>query len=175
MASKPVEIGKIGEHVAQTVSRLRRARGWEQRELAERVTFAGRPMSASVVSKIESGARRVDVDDLVGLAAGLEVNPALLLLTSPVSEAGDPPAAVGESVAAAVQADIEAMGDLVGLEPSLAAMACRMAVEIDNGGGEDGRQLPALNRELRATIAQLLAARQPEEDDDDLGDLAAPE
>ncbi|GAA5048243.1 hypothetical protein HNP84_000217 [Thermocatellispora tengchongensis] len=74
----------------------------------------------------------------------------------------------------AVRDDVDQLGDLVGVEPSLSEMAFTLAREIDAGGGEDGRQLPALNRELRATLAQLLAARAPEEDDDDLGDLAEP-
>ncbi|WP_204014019.1 hypothetical protein [Sphaerimonospora thailandensis] len=70
--------------------------------------------------------------------------------------------------------DVADLGDLVGVEPSLSEMAYRLAREID-GGGDDGKLLPQLNRELRQTLAQLLAARAPEEDDDDLGDLAAPE
>ncbi|MEU9888663.1 helix-turn-helix transcriptional regulator [Sphaerisporangium sp. NPDC051011] len=176
MASRPVEIGKMGQHVTEAVARLRGERGWDQRELAERVTRAGRPVSASVLSKIESGARRIDVDDLVAIAAALEVSPALLLLAAPAAEAGQAPPGppVNASVAAAVREDIEALGDLTGLEPSLAQMACRLATAIDAGGGEDGRLLPALNRELRATLAQLVEGRA-KEDDDDLGDLAEPE
>ncbi|TQS29191.1 helix-turn-helix transcriptional regulator [Microbispora sp. KK1-11] len=176
MASRPVDIGKIGEHVAEAIARLRRGRGWDQGQLADRVTEAGRVMSASVLSKIESGARRVDVDDLVAIATALEVTPALLLLAAPDASqpATLPEEALRGPVTAAVQSDIEALGDLVGLEPSLAQMAYRLAREIDNGGGEDGKLLPQLNRELRATLAQLMEARAPEEDDDDLGDLADP-
>lgn len=178
MATRPVEIGKMGEHVAATVGRLRRDRGWEQRELAERVTVVGRPMSSSLISKIESGARRVDVDDLVALAAALEVSPALLVLAAPAGAESDPEPGLddgttAQSVADAVDGDIEALGDLVGVEPSLAQMARRLARQID-AGADDGRLLPALNRELRATLSQLLEVHEPEEDDDDLGDLAAP-
>jgi len=75
----------------------------------------------------------------------------------------------------AVRDDVEQLGDLVGVEPSLSEMAYRLAAEIDRGGGEDGKQLPGLNRELRATLAQLLAARAPGEDDDDLDDLGTPD
>ncbi|OPC81819.1 hypothetical protein B4N89_13520 [Embleya scabrispora] len=75
----------------------------------------------------------------------------------------------------AVQRDIEALGDLVGVEASLSEMAYAMARGIDEGGGEDGRLLAGLNRELRATLAALLAGRMVEEDDDGLGDLAAPD
>jgi hypothetical protein len=74
----------------------------------------------------------------------------------------------------AVRSDVEQLGDLVGVEPSLSEMAYRLAKDIDGGGGEDGRLLPALNRELRATLAQLLEGRAVD-DDDDLGDLASPD
>ncbi|MEV3980789.1 hypothetical protein [Nonomuraea sp. NPDC049758] len=72
-----------------------------------------------------------------------------------------------------VRDDVEELGDLVGIEPSLAEMAYRLAREIDAGGGEEGKLLPQLNRELRQTLAQLMEGRG-EEDDDDLGDLAEP-
>jgi predicted RNA-binding Zn ribbon-like protein len=75
----------------------------------------------------------------------------------------------------AVRGDVEQLGDLVGVEPSLSEMAYRLAQEIDAGGGEDGKQLPQLNRELRQTLAQLLEGRATDDDDDDLGDLAEPE
>lgn len=78
-------------------------------------------------------------------------------------------------VETAVREDIEAIGGLVGVEPTLAEMAYRLASDIDGGGGEDGRLLPALNKELRATLKQLLDGRPAEDEDDDLADLASPE
>lgn len=88
----------------------------------------------------------------------------------------------------AVRDDVEQLGDLVGVEPSLSELAFRLAREVDRASvtaceacgepvpaQEESRSLPALAKELRATLAQLLAARAPEEDDDDLGDLGAPE
>lgn len=87
-----------------------------------------------------------------------------------------------------VRDDVEQLGDLVGVEPSLSEVAYRLAREIDNANGracmscgelipsqEEARTLPALAKELRATLAQLLAARAPGEDDDDLDDLDTPE
>lgn len=74
----------------------------------------------------------------------------------------------------AVRSDVEQLGDLVGVEPSLSEMAYRVARKIDDGGGEEGRLLPALNRELRATLQQLLDGRAVDDDDDGLGDLATP-
>ncbi|MDT0306860.1 hypothetical protein RM780_07770 [Streptomyces sp. DSM 44917] len=77
-------------------------------------------------------------------------------------------------VESAVREDIEQLGDLVGVEPSLSEMAYTLAREIDAGGGEDGRQLAQLTRELRQTLTQLLEGRA-DDDDDDLGDLDSPE
>ncbi|MET7643038.1 hypothetical protein ABZS83_05215 [Streptomyces sp. NPDC005426] len=77
-------------------------------------------------------------------------------------------------VEAAVRSDIEQLGDLVGVEPSLSEMAFTLAREIDAGGGDEGKLLPQLNRELRQTLAQLLEGRASD-DDDDLGDLGSPD
>jgi len=87
----------------------------------------------------------------------------------------------------AVRSDVEQLGDLVGVEPSLSEMAYRLAREIDGVAeaacetcGEpipvqdDSRTLPQLNRELRQTLAQLLEGRAAD-DDDDLGDLGSPD
>ncbi|MET8172839.1 hypothetical protein [Streptomyces clavifer] len=73
-----------------------------------------------------------------------------------------------------MRSDIEELGDLSSVEPSLAEMAYTLARAIDAGGGDEGKLLPQLNRELRQTLAQLLEGRATD-DDDDLGDLASPE
>jgi hypothetical protein len=87
----------------------------------------------------------------------------------------------------AVRDDVDQLGDLAGVEPSLSEMAYALAHQIDAAasgecdtcgesvpGGEDGKVLPQLNRELRQTLAQLLEGRATDDDDDDLGDLASP-
>lgn len=78
-------------------------------------------------------------------------------------------------VETAVREDIEAIGGLVGVEPTLAEMAYTLARDIDSGGGDEGRLLPALNKELRATLKQLVDNRPAEDEDDDLADLDSPE
>lgn len=89
------------------------------------------------------------------------------------------------SVEAAVRGDVEQLGDLVGVEPSLSEMAFTLARRIDAAAtgecescgeavAQDDKLLPQLNRELRATLAQLLEGRAAD-DDDDLGDLGSPE
>lgn len=83
----------------------------------------------------------------------------------------------------AVRDDVEQLGDLAGIEPSLSEMAYSLAKRIDAAStgqcdtcGEavavEDKLLPQLNRELRQTLAQLLEGRAPD-DDDDLGDLGS--
>ncbi|MFD9368787.1 hypothetical protein ACFWA6_13935 [Streptomyces sp. NPDC060020] len=74
----------------------------------------------------------------------------------------------------AVRDDVEQLGDLVDVEPSLTELAYRLASEIDALGGEDGKLLPQLSRELRQTLAQLMEGRAADDEDDELGDLASP-
>ncbi|WP_328962962.1 hypothetical protein [Streptomyces virginiae] len=74
----------------------------------------------------------------------------------------------------AVREDVEVLGDLAGVEPSLTELAYRLAAEIDQLTDEDTKLLPNLSRELRLTLAQLLEGRAADDDDDGLGDLASP-
>lgn len=178
MAARALEIGEAGGCVAAAVTAHRQRRGWDQRHLAARVTDAGRPMSVSVLGKVEAGARRVDVDDLVALAVALEVPPAQLLPgaddgADPFTEAASPGA-----VRRRVLEDIGALGDLEALDttaPTLAAVAVRLAQEVD-APASLGNSLHSLVKELRAVLAELrsLAPEEPE-DDDDLDDLATPD
>jgi hypothetical protein len=85
----------------------------------------------------------------------------------------------------AVRADVEQLGDLVGVEPSLTEVAFALAGRIDAAQtaecetcgepiAQEDRLLPQLTRELRQTLAQILEGRAPD-DDDDLGDLGSPD
>jgi transcriptional regulator with XRE-family HTH domain len=65
--------------VARTIENLRIERGLGQRQLAERCSAFGRPMSNTMLSRIELAKRRCDVDDLVAIAAALQVSPTALL------------------------------------------------------------------------------------------------
>jgi transcriptional regulator with XRE-family HTH domain len=86
----------------QVVARRRR-RGLSQGQLAERLAALGYPkLDRSALSKLETGKRRIGVDDLFALAAALEVAPVFLLA----------PAAPG---AVAVVPEVEVDGDLLKL------------------------------------------------------------
>jgi transcriptional regulator with XRE-family HTH domain len=80
MASRRVEIGPVGQRVAKNVAEVRDVRRMDQKDIATKTETFGRPLAASVVSKIEKLDRRVDVDDLVTLALALDVAPNRLLL-----------------------------------------------------------------------------------------------
>ena len=72
--------GKTAETVAQNVKTFRYVvRRMTQAQLASATRDLGRPIPVSMISKIEHGLRRVDVDDLVTLAEALQVEPFHLL------------------------------------------------------------------------------------------------
>ena len=87
MGTRAIDTGPNGERLSSTLRRLRRARNLSPDDLAARLDSLGRPMAAGVLGKIERGERRVDVDDLVALAAALDVNPSTLLLPSSSDDA----------------------------------------------------------------------------------------
>lgn len=60
---------------------LRTVRGQTSvRELSARLRELGRPLLPSAISKIENGARRVDVDELLALSVALDCTPNRLLI-----------------------------------------------------------------------------------------------
>lgn len=80
-------IGPAGERVADNLWKLRNARSMSLRQLAVKLRDLGHPLSTDALKKIENGradvpypkaVRRVDVDDLLALAAALAVSPARL-------------------------------------------------------------------------------------------------
>ncbi|MFI5995879.1 helix-turn-helix domain-containing protein [Streptomyces sp. NPDC051362] len=185
MASRALQLGEAGVHLAQAVADLRHARGWDQRTLAAHLTEAGRPVSNSVIGKIEAGTRRVDVDDLVALGVAFAVAPAQLLPAAAIEEharAELPDSFESEASPGPVRAqlldDLAALGDLESLDamaPTLAAAAVRLAREID-APVSLGNSLPGMVKELRAVVKELRALGPEEpDDDDDLGDLGSPD
>ncbi|WHM36612.1 helix-turn-helix transcriptional regulator [Streptomyces sp. BPTC-684] len=83
MIKTPLGIGLTGQRTARSIERTRAAGGVSQRQLAERVTALGRPMTFTMLSRIERRQRRCDVDDLVAIATALGVSPLDLLSEAP--------------------------------------------------------------------------------------------
>jgi transcriptional regulator with XRE-family HTH domain len=79
MGTRKVEMGPAGHAVIANIRRIRGLQKMSLQELSDRLTQVGRPILPSGLSKIESGERRVDVDDLVAIAAALGVMPDRLL------------------------------------------------------------------------------------------------
>jgi transcriptional regulator with XRE-family HTH domain len=85
-AKRRVHLGATGEQVRSNIRRLRERGGLSQAQLARLTTSTTRPLASVAINEIENGARRVDVDDLVSLAAALGVNPNALLMPDKVGE-----------------------------------------------------------------------------------------
>lgn len=79
MAGRAPEIGATAHTVAGNVERLRKVRNLTWTQLSERLESLGWNLTPVAIKNIESVKRRVDVDDLVALAAALGVSPATLL------------------------------------------------------------------------------------------------
>lgn len=79
-------INPVAARVAENVRTLRKERGLDLADVAERMAELGRPLSLNGVSKVERGKRGVDVDDLVALALALNVSPLRLLLAPDASD-----------------------------------------------------------------------------------------
>lgn len=75
-----IALGPTGETVRANIRTLRELRGYSQTDLSQRLNAGGYQLSTNAISQIEIGARRVDVDDLMALAAAIEVTPLALLL-----------------------------------------------------------------------------------------------
>jgi len=78
MAEKRNPLGPTGDAVRANVKRLREHLGYA--EVSRRLEAFGRPIPDLGLRRIEAGDRRVDVDDLMALAAVLGVSPASLLM-----------------------------------------------------------------------------------------------
>ena len=79
---EPVELPDAltpGDVARLMIRELRARRGWTQTQLADRLARAGYPLGQTDLSRIESGRRRLSVDDLVAISAALNVSPARIL------------------------------------------------------------------------------------------------
>ena len=76
---RPGALGPTGRFVASNLAKIRTAQGVSTTDLSRRLKAAGRPITATGITKIEKEGRRVDVDDLVALAIALGVNTNALL------------------------------------------------------------------------------------------------
>ncbi|MDO5372357.1 MAG: helix-turn-helix transcriptional regulator [Corynebacterium glutamicum] len=94
MKPEKAKVGPSTLTVAGNIARYRKQRGYTMRSFAEELTAKGFPISHSVISQMENGGRRIDVDELIILSACLGISP-IVLLTPHVD---NPDETVGSSV-----------------------------------------------------------------------------
>ena len=92
MTGKTSDFGPTGITVTHRVAHLRGDMSYA--ELSRRLEKLGQPIPPLGLRRIEEGARRVDVDDLMALAAALGVSPITLLMPD-AAEGGDMVEATG--------------------------------------------------------------------------------
>lgn len=112
MAKNPetaVDLGPIGRAARMNIARIRKSLGLSLAEVASRMTGDHR-LSLSSLSKIETGGRRVDIDDLVAISAALDVSPLAIVLG--LSADPDAQVTLGGSTTHAVGAWRWALGDV---------------------------------------------------------------
>jgi transcriptional regulator with XRE-family HTH domain len=83
MGTSEVQRGAVAERVRDNIKRIRQDRRLTGGQLAELLGALGRPMQPTAINKIETGARRVDVDDVVAISLALNTTPNRLLLNDP--------------------------------------------------------------------------------------------
>ena len=77
---KKIEVGPVGLNVARNVRERRKNAGYGYAELSRLLTGVDRPIPPLGLRHIETGRRRVDVDDLVVLAVVLQTSAVELML-----------------------------------------------------------------------------------------------
>jgi transcriptional regulator with XRE-family HTH domain len=171
----------VSDRIAQRVVVLRESQKLTRAAVAEAMAAAGAIGSAASLRNFEDRRKReIGIDELVALAGALGCTPAELLddvLDFGADDRGsvEPAALHFGKVGEAVRDDVEAFGDLVGVEPSLAQVSFVLAAAIDDPDA-DPKTLPPLVKELRQVLDAIKNGRQPSGgDDDDLGDLDRPD
>lgn len=80
MAGVKSELGATGKTVSAAVRLHRERMGWGFARLSRELARAGRDVPPLGLARIESGERRVDVDDLTALAVVFGISPITLLM-----------------------------------------------------------------------------------------------
>jgi transcriptional regulator with XRE-family HTH domain len=72
------------EAAGEELRRVRTRKGWNQQRLADRLAEIGAPIDRATISKIETGDRRMTLDEVFWFAYALNVSPAALMLPRPL-------------------------------------------------------------------------------------------
>ena len=104
--------------VARRAAAERTARGWSLATMAEQLTYAGCPIHPSAVHRIETGTRKISVDELVALSAVFDV---------PIPELIDPTGGLYAKMRRAREEALEAERLVRRLEDELRTARARLA------------------------------------------------
>lgn len=80
MESEPATPPTPGDAFRRRLTEARKALGLTQRQLVERLGAAGMPMNQAAVARIESGTRKVSLDEAIAIAAVLDIAPVHMFL-----------------------------------------------------------------------------------------------
>lgn len=174
----------ISDVIGSRIRDLRESAGLSREDLAVAAREAGAPASltGTVIRFLETGrpdkdgrrTRYFAFDELLGVAAGLEVSPLELLGDQAVHFAGEQVAATTSCancgatpgpVETTVRTDLAQLA-AAELEPSLAQIAYGLARAVDVAALAGDGALPRLTRELRACLEQIAAGRRGHVDPD---------
>ncbi|MBM7083613.1 helix-turn-helix domain-containing protein [Micromonospora humidisoli] len=161
----------ISAAISAAIAAARTAHGGTRDDVAAAARAAGAPatFTAAALRNLEIGRRSPSVDDLLWLAAALNV-PVRQLLAEHADlfghEAYRPPEC--GAVEDATRSAVEDLGELTGRQEALAQLAYSLAADIDGEG--DRRQPAQLARALTDTLDQLWQLKPaPTEEEDGLG------
>lgn len=118
----PRSAGPATDRVAASVRQLRMSEALSTYELSRRLKAIGRTISATSITRLEQGDRRVDADDLLALGVVLNCSPNRLLMP-PVTDQAESVNVTGGVQASAADAWAWACGErplitLGGCQPS---------------------------------------------------------
>lgn len=80
------DLGGVGDTVRRRIAGLRESQNLTYAAMARLLEEAGRPLGTLALRRIEAGARRVDVDDLVAIALVLGATPNSLMVDPRIAE-----------------------------------------------------------------------------------------
>lgn len=127
------------------------------RSFAEALTEKGFPISHSVISQMENGGRRIDIDELVILSNALQVSPVALL--TPHTE--NPDEVVGNSISPNATARGVVMG-LYKLDPDLPKWTRDTITDVSGTDQENmiraAKQIRAIEEVLETDDIEMLLA-----------------
>lgn len=163
-------IPSITAAISAQITAVRQAHGSTRDDVAAAAQAAGAPgtFTAAALRNLETGRRAASVDELLWLAAALEVPVRQLLGEHACLFGQDPRAAAYGPVEQATRQGVEELGELSGRQDALAELAYALAGELDGQG--ERRQPAQLAKALTDAMDRLWDLRPVQiEEDDGLG------